>query len=319
MIITRTPFRISFVGGGSDFKEYYQEEPGAVISVSIDKYIFLSMHPLFNKNGYFLKYSTNEFVDSPDQIQHSIIREIFTQYKIKGVDFNSSSDVPAGTGLGSSSSFTVGLLNLCYTYKNKVRSKADLAREACSIEIDKLSAPIGKQDQYAVSFGGLNFIKFNSDETVQVKKIVMDTFIEADLEASLMLFYLGECRSAALTLTEQKQNVEKNRPTLRKMVKLAGTLYQELNNGQIDCMGATLHENWMYKKELASNISNPTVDLIYETAKKHGAAGGKLLGAGSTGFLLLSVPPEKQKKMQKVLGLYRLPFTFDYEGTTVIY
>jgi D-glycero-alpha-D-manno-heptose-7-phosphate kinase len=319
MIITRTPFRISFAGGGSDFKEYYQEDIGAVVSATIDKYIFLSMHPLFHKTGYFLKYSHNEIVEDVDLIQHPIIRNIFTKHNIMGVDFNSSSDVPAGTGLGSSSSFTVGLLNLCTTYNNQFCSEALLAEQACKVEIEELQSPIGKQDQYAAAFGGLNFIKFNADESVTVKKLHMKLNDYTQFEKTLLLLYLGYQRVAGEILTEQKRNVEQNRPTLRKMVQLAYDLQVELLSGNLRNIGEILTAGWLYKKELASTITNSTIDEALDAAKNHGALGGKLLGAGSTGFLLLVVPNDRRQEVKHALGLYELPFRFDNSGTTVIY
>ena len=319
MIITRTPFRISFVGGGSDFKEYYQKEPGAVVSTTIDKYIFLSMHPLFNRSGYFLKYSDNELIEKAWQIKHPIIRELFTLHRIVGVDFNSSSDIPAGTGLGSSSAFTTGLVNLCYSYKHSFISREDIARQACWVEIEKLHAPIGKQDQYATAVGGLNFIQFNADDSVIVEKLSLSSEIQAKLEESLMLFYLGDSRPASSILVEQKNNIDQNFITLQKMVTLTKSLRDALKNNDIDDFGEILHTNWMYKKELASNITNPTIDQLYYSAIKNGAEGGKLLGAGGTGFLLLFVPHTNQDRVRKVLQLYELPFRFDNSGTTVVY
>lgn len=319
MIITRTPFRISFAGGGSDFREYYRQEGGAVLSVTIDKYVYLSMHPLFHQTGYFLKYSHSEMVDEVSHIQHPIIKTVFSKHGIVGVDFNSSSDVPAGTGLGSSSSFTVGLINLCYSYNNQFRNEMSLAKEACEVELDDLNSPIGKQDQYAAAVGGLNFIRFNQDDSVTIEKIHMKLNEFDLLGKSLMLFYLGGTRSATFTLQEQTSNIEKNRPTLRKMVDLAGTLRDELKSNRLENVGPILNANWQYKRELASTITNSMVDEIYAMALWKGASGGKLLGAGSTGFLLLVVPPEQQQDIRQTLELYELPFTFDNSGTTVIY
>lgn len=322
MIITRTPFRISFAGGGSDFQEYYKEEPGAVVSVTIDKYVYLSMHPLFHRDGYFLKYSSNEMCGDVDLIRHPIIREVFTRQGIHGVDFNSSSDVPAGTGLGSSSSFTVGLLNLCYSYRGLFRNEKELAKEACDIEIDTLQSPIGKQDQYASAFGGLNFISFHPDESVKVEKIHMNINEESEFEQSLMLFYLGYSRPAATILTEQKANSKRNRLTLHKMVELAHILRQELKASNIDNIGEILHANWEYKKELANNITNDKINSTYQLARNAGATGGKLLGAGGTGFILLYVPKNKRANIQKAMNLLNMSefsFRFENSGTSVIY
>jgi D-glycero-alpha-D-manno-heptose-7-phosphate kinase len=320
MIISRTPFRISFVGGGTDFQEFYHEEPGAVISATINKYVFLSMHPLFNNNGYHLKYFDNEVIGTFDvaKINHPIIREVFSRYRIFGVDFNSSSDVPSGTGLGSSSSFTTGLINLCAHYKGMPCNYLDIAQEACDVEINVLGSPIGKQDQYAAAIGGVNFLKFNADESVWCENIILSAEKRTALENSLMLFYIGNPRRSDSILAEQKKRITANRAVLRKMVQLAETLRDELNGGCIDNVGKILHENWMYKKELSSNVTSPAIDFLYQKAMENGAEGGKLLGAGSGGFLLLFVPEEKAK-LRSALQLYELPFKFEDVGTKIIY
>lgn len=317
MIISRTPFRISFAGGGSDFREFYQEEPGCVVSSTINKYIYLSMHPLFNNNGYHLKYFQNEFVKNVDEIRHPIIKEVFKAYKIKGVDFNSSSDVPSGTGLGSSSSFTVGLINLCSSYKRKEHLQVLYAGMACQIEIDILKAPIGKQDQYASACGGLNFVQFNPDERVRVEGLRLSKAKKKQLEKSLVLFYLGGQRMAGSVLENQKNNININRPILRKMCKLAEDLRDDLNKDCIDNFGQILHEGWMYKKELSFNISNGNIDYWYEQGLKAGAMGGKLLGGGSTGFMLFFAPDAD--KLRASLKLLELPFNFENTGTQIIY
>lgn len=319
MIIARTPFRISFTGGSSDIRSFYQHEPGAVVSATINKYVYLSMHPLFNNSGYFLKYSQHEIVDSADKIKHPIIRNVFIRYGIAGVDFNSSSDVPSGTGLGSSSSFTTGLINLCNAYGDRFLSKEAIAKEACHIEIDVLKSPIGKQDQYAAAVGGMNYIQFNPDESVVIEKLRLPREIFHKLERSLLLFWLGDTRTAALVLSGQTKRTKENFPIIKKMADLAGTMRDELKAGNIEDFGKILHDNWTYKKELAKGITNPSVDYYYDLALRNGAEGGKLTGAGSTGFLLLFVPPNKQERVKKILGLYELPFGFDYSGTTIIY
>jgi D-glycero-alpha-D-manno-heptose-7-phosphate kinase len=319
MRIARTSFRISFTGGGSDIKEYYEREPGAVLSATIDKYIYLSMHPSFNSNEFHLKYSDNEMVYSLEMIKHPIIKQVFSDYLIEGVDFNSSADVPSGTGLGSSSSFTVGLINLCNAYKNIFISKEDIAKEACDIEIKKLKAPIGKQDQYAAAYGGMNFIKFNTDGSVCVEKIRLSEKKKTDLENSLMLFYTAGSRMAASVLGKQCQKSGENFRTLKKMANLSNTLLHELKNDSIADFGKILNENWQYKKELADNITNPAIDNYYNIAMNNGCQGGKLLGAGSCGFLLLFVPKHRQEQIRRLLGLYQMPFKFEDSGTTIIY
>ncbi len=322
MVISKTPFRISFVGGGSDLPSYYLNHGGAVISTSIDKYIYLSMHSYFVENKYFLKYSKNEQVDTIDEIKHPIIREVFKHFDIKGVDFNSSADLPSGTGMGSSSSFTAGLINLCSTYKGMYMSREDIADLACKIEIDILKEPIGKQDQYACALGGLNFIEFHKDNSVNVERIHLGVEKSRMISQNLLLFYLGNVRSASSVLSEQKKNIEdgfKNE-NITKMVKLAHLLKAEILRGEIDSLGEILHTGWILKKELASSISNQSIDYYYDAALKAGAMGGKLLGAGGGGFLLFYVKPEKHMAVKNALkDLTFTEFNFDISGTNIIY
>lgn len=323
MIITRTPFRISFAGGGSDLASYYEKYGGAVVSTTIDKYMYLSMHQYFFKNGFLLKYSQTENVNHLKDIKHNIIREVFKIYKIKGVDFNSSADIPSGTGLGSSSAFTSGLINLCNAYNETYKNKEEIAQEACHIEIDLLKEPIGKQDQYACACGGLNFIEFDPSGRVNIEKIFLTTKGYNKLEKNLLLFYTGQTRAASSILNDQKKNTinnNKNIENLHKMVTLAKELKNELLNDNIDAMGEILHKGWLYKKELASGISNKFIDLHYEKAIRNGALGGKILGAGGGGFLLFYVPENKHQKVRQALkDLKELEFRFDNKGTNIIY
>jgi D-glycero-alpha-D-manno-heptose-7-phosphate kinase len=321
MIVTKTPFRISFAGGGTDFAEFYHQFPGCIVSATIDKYIYLSMHPLFNNKGYHLKYFKNELCDSIDKIQHPIIKEVFQRYKIAGVDFNSSSDVPSGTGLGSSSSFTVGLINLCRCLNWKLtpeKFRLLIAEEACKIEIDILKAPIGKQDQYASSMGGLNFIKFHPDEWVDVEKINLSETKLKQLQDSLILFYLGGTREVKTVLSNQKDRISENIEKLKRLAGLAETLKDELNNDSIDHFGEILHEGWMIKRELSYNISNGDVDYWYNEGLKSGAKGGKLLGGGSTGFMLFYASNGAKEILRANLRLLELPFKFENTGTTCL-
>ncbi len=323
MIISRTPFRISFAGGGSDLKEYYQQHGGSVLSVTIDKYVYLSMHPYFNEDKYLLKYSSIELVEKTEEIKHRIIKQVFTDYGIRGVDFNSSADIPSGTGLGSSSAFTSGLINLCNAYLGKYISKEIIAQQACNTEIQKLGEPIGKQDQYACAIGGLNFIEFNENDTVSIEKVKMLPESYQQLEQNLMMFYLGVTRKASDILTEQKHNTSSDQrkvENLHKMVQLSKELKKELVSNNIDAMGDILHQGWMYKKELASNISNGGIDQYYDLAIRAGAKGGKLLGAGGGGFLLFYVPVDRQHEVRVALAeLSELKFEFDNTGTKIIF
>lgn len=323
MIITRTPFRISFAGGGSDLKNYYEKFGGSVLSVSINKYIYLSMHPYFDEESYLLKYSKTEQAKSINEIQHPIIKAVFSRYGIKGIDFNSSADIPSGTGLASSSAFTVGLINLCNVFTDRYMNREDIAKEACKIEIEDLKEPIGKQDQYACACGGLNFISFHKCGSVDVEKLYLQNDTYHVLEKNLLMFYTGQTRSAGSILTEQKKNTTNNEAkikNLHKMVQLSKDLKAELLTGNTTAMGEILHAGWMYKKELANGISNPYIDNNYETALKNGATGGKLLGAGGGGFLLFYVEEQHRNRVRRALShLKEIDFKFDNKGTQVIY
>ena len=320
MIITRTPFRVSFAGGGSDLREFYSKNGyGAVVSAAINKYMYIVIHPYFH-DKIRLKYSKTEDVENINDIQHPIVRECLRKVKLEtGVEIASFADVPAGTGLGSSSAFTVGLLNALYAYKGKVVPKERLAAEACEIEIDILKEPIGKQDQYAVAYGDINYIKFHKNETVDVSPIALTEPARKRLEDRLCLYYIGGKRKASDILKEQKRNMldDEKSQNLRKMVMLADELKGMLHNEDIDSLGGLLHKGWLYKKELARGISNKDIDALYDKAIEHGASGGKLLGAGGTGFLL--VYTDKHGSLKKHLGCKTLPFNIDREGTKIIF
>lgn len=320
MILTRTPFRVSFAGGGSDLREFYSVNGhGAVVSAAICKYMYIVIHPYFH-DKIRLKYSKTEDVENIEDIEHPIIRECLKKVDIgSGLEIASFADVPAGTGLGSSSSFTVGLLNALYAYKGMVASKERLASEACEIEIDILGEPIGKQDQYAAAYGGINHIRFNRDESVNVTPVMLAEKERERLEGSLCLYYSGCGRRSSDILREQKENMtlDSMLRNLKKMVELADTFRDSLNEGNVDMTGELLHRGWLYKKELASGISNGLIDEMYEKAIKNGAKGGKLLGAGSSGFLL--VYAEDHDALRGHLGCRVLPFRIDREGTKIIF
>jgi len=321
MIITKTPFRVSFCGGGSDMANFYEKYGGCVLSTSINKYCYISIHPYFNENQTLLKYSENELVDSPDQIKHRIFRQVLTDMGIHGVEISSTADIPGGTGLGSSSTFTVGLLNTLNCYKGKFVSKDKLAKLACEVEIEKLGNPIGKQDQYGAALGGLNFIKFNQDGSVSHEPILMEGKTYKKLQKNLLMFYTGTTRSANTILAEQTKNItsDDKARNLLKMCGLAKDMKVALENNDISSFGKILDEGWQLKKELASGIANPAIDEAYEIAMKNGALGGKLLGAGGGGFLLFYCEEEKQDKLKKAIGLRELDFSFERDGTSVIY
>jgi hypothetical protein len=321
MIITKTPFRVSFCGGGSDMANFYEKYGGCVLSTSINKYCYISIHPYFNENQTLLKYSENELVDSPDQIKHRIFRQVLTDMGVHGVEISSTADIPGGTGLGSSSTFTVGLLNTLNCYNGKFVSKDKLAKLACEVEIEKLGNPIGKQDQYGAALGGLNFIKFNQDGSVSHEPILMEGKTYKELQKNLLMFYTGTTRSANTILAEQTKNItsEDKAKNLLKMCGLAKDMKVALENNDISSFGRILDEGWQLKKELASGIANPAIDEAYEIAMKNGALGGKLLGAGGGGFLLFYCEEEKQDKLKKAIGLRELDFSFERDGTSVIY
>ena len=321
MIITKTPFRVSFCGGGSDMANFYEKYGGCVLSTSINKYCYISIHPYFNENQTLLKYSENELVDSPDQIRHRIFRQVLTDMGIHGVEISSTADIPGGTGLGSSSTFTVGLLNTLNCYNGKFVSKDKLAKLACEVEIEKLGNPIGKQDQYGAALGGLNFIKFNQDGSVSHEPILMEGKTYKELQKNLLMFYTGTTRSANTILAEQTKNItsEDKARNLLKMCELAKDMKIALENNDISSFGKILDEGWQLKKELASGIANPAIDEAYEIAMKNGALGGKLLGAGGGGFLLFYCEEEKQEQLKKAIGLKELDFSFERDGTSVIY
>lgn len=322
MIISRTPFRISFAGGGSDLQSYYSRFGGAVVSTTIDKYTYLSIHKYFIDNKILLKYSSIELANNYNEIKHPLIREIFKYFDINGVDFSSSADIPSGTGLASSSAFCAGLINLCAAYKGQYISKFDIAEIACDIEIDKLNEPIGKQDQFACSVGGLNLIEFHSDNKVHIEKIPLHAHKLEALQGNLLMFYLGKTRLASSILSEQKSNIENDKKieNLHKMVQLAYNIKDELCKQNIHSMGEILHTGWMYKKELAKGISDNYINYNYDLAIKSGALGGKLLGAGGGGFLLFYVEADKQLQVKKALShLVEIPFCFDNTGTSIIF
>jgi D-glycero-alpha-D-manno-heptose-7-phosphate kinase len=322
MIISKTPFRISFAGGGSDLPAFYQKERGAVLSTTIDKYIYLAIHPFFDQKKIQLKYSKTELVSNVEEIIHPIFKTILSMYGMTGVDVNSIADVPSGTGLGSSSSFTVGLLNVINAYRNKSVSAEVLALKASHIEIDLLKSPIGKQDQYAAAYGGLNLISFFPDETVSIEKIIMDPKKKRELDNNLILIYTGDVRSANTILKQQNLAISEKYKfeAQKRMVQLAVDLKESLEMNDIDNFGRILHEGWLLKKSLLKSISNTIIDDLYEKGIKSGALGGKLLGAGGGGFVLFYCPVEKQENFRMNMnGFTELAFRFENEGSKIIY
>lgn len=322
MIISRTPLRISFAGGGSDLPSYYLKHGGAVLSTTIDKYIYIAVHRYFSSNQSLLKYSQTELVNNNDEIQHPLFRECMKLVDVTGLDISSMADVPAGTGLGSSSAFAVSLLNVLHAYKHEAVSAEYLASTACDIEINRLGDPIGKQDQYAAAYGGLNFIRFNYDGSVNVEKVVMDPAVKVQLERNLIMLYTGTKHSASAILKEQGKEMQRldKQQVMHKMVDMAYELKDVLEHNQIDDFGRILNEGWLLKRSLANSISNPLVDNLYEQGMEAGALGGKLLGAGCAGFVLFYCPEDKQESFRKQMSGYtEMPFKFENYGSKIIY
>jgi len=324
LIISRTPLRISFAGGGSDLAAFYRQEPGAVISMTIDKYIYITVNAKFD-HQIRASYSVTEIVERVEDLKHQLIRESLKLVgQTRGVEITSISDIPSqGTGLGSSSSYTVGLLNALYAFRGKFAGAERLAREACMIEIERCSAPIGKQDQYIAAYGGLQFIQFNPDETVFVDPVICRPQTRQLLQERLLMLYTGITRQTGDVLREQQANTERDaakRRSVRRLVALAHDLRATLQHDELDRFGEVLHEGWMRKRELATGISNPHIDDWYERGRAAGAVGGKILGAGGGGFLLLYAPVERHAAILAALPeLQHTRVQFEPQGSKIIY
>ncbi len=323
MIITRTPFRVSFVGGGSDLASFYHRHEGCVLSTTINKYMYVVIHPTFNRDETIVKYNKTEIVRNCREIQHPIARQLLLDHKIDGVEIVSTADIPSGTGLSTSSAYTVGLIHALYAYQGKYCSQERIAREACETEIDKLGEPIGKQDQYGTALGGLKFIRFREDDSVEVEPLMLRSSLREALDENLLLFYTGMTHSAGEILREQSANVTSAEDKFRNLVKmteLAYELREVLIKENLDRFGEILHENWQLKRQLAGKVSNSIIDKYYDLALSNGALGGKLLGAGGGGFLLFYCPKENQPRLRSALyDLVELPFRMEQSGTKVIY
>lgn len=324
MIITRTPFRVSFFGGGSDMPAFYRREPGAVLSVTIDRYMYVSAHPYFDRKSFHVKYSKAELVETRSAIEHPIVRRVCERLGIEGgIEIVSTADVPSGTGLGSSSAFTVGLLHLLYTYEGRHVPVSRLAHEACEVEIEDLGAPIGKQDQYASAHGGLNFIQFFPDEKVDVEPVPIRREPRLALESSLLMFYTGDQRSASKVLAEQQKVIASDESKfrgLKRMTEMAHEARVAIIDADIESFGRLLGEAWRIKREQAASITNPVIDAMYAKALDAGAWGGKLLGAGGGGFLLVAAPEDRHEAIRTALsGALELRVRFDLRGTKIVY
>lgn len=320
MIVTRTPFRVSFCGGGTDMPNHFKNNGGCVVSTSIDKYAYITIAKSFHQNLAILKYSTVETVDDLDFIRHPIFREVLQKYDVIGTEITSTSNIPSGTGLGSSSTFSVGLINAIRTMKGLPVTKQILAEEACDVEINRLEGPIGKQDQYAAAYGGLNFIKFNKNDSVEIEPITLTKDEKKKMSDNLLMFYLGGTRSASKVLKQYNDNTPEIALKKNELSYLAVKLKNELNSGNIDYLGKSLDDSWKVKKTLSDDVSNSTINKVYEIAMNNGASGGKLLGAGGNGFMLFYVEKDNQKSVRDALSQYReMIFDFDETGSEVVF
>lgn len=323
MIISRTPFRISFFGGGTDFPDFYRQHGGAVLLTTIDKYCYLSVHELspFFRYRFRAGYARTELVNTPSEFQHPLIRECLLMLGIEtGLEIIHIADLPGRTGLGTSSSFTVGLLHALHRWRGESPTPEQLAREAITVERERVKDPGGHQDQYAAAFGGFLRIDFHRDGRVAVRPVPVAHDTAAELEQRLLLFYLGTEQSAQHILQQQTGNIRRNRETLIHMLKMVDTAESLLRRGDLDGFGDLLHETWTAKKSLARGISNSAIDQAYQAAREAGARGGKILGAGGRGFLLLYVRAEDQQRVRSRLN--RLPevdFHLSSSGSTIIF
>ena len=323
MIVSKTPLRMSFVGGGSDLPAYYREEEGAVLSTSIDKYMYICVNKKFD-GRIRISYTRTEDVEHRLQVEHPLVREALDLVGIDGgVEIASMADIPSkGSGLGSSSTYTVGLLNALYAYRNKFVSKEKLAIQACEIEITRCGEPIGKQDQYAAAYGGINLIRFQSDDSVSVEPVICKPSLLKEMEDSTLVFFTGRTRSASAVLANQSQAMQaaNSRALMRRMVQLAFEMKEQLESGTLDHIGELLDENWRLKAQLTSGITDPQIDAWYAKGLANGALGGKLLGAGNGGFMMFYAPKDRHKQISMALAdLEPVRFQFDRTGAQIVF
>lgn len=321
MVISQTPLRISICGGGTDLRDYYSNFGGFVVSSAIDKYVFVIVKERFDDLIY-VNYTKKEIVNSFDELEHELVREAAKITGLsKGVEITMLADIPSeGSGLGSSSSLTVGLLNAFYNYMGQQTTAEQLAREACRIEIDILKKPIGKQDQYIAAYGGLSTFTFNPDDTVFYEPVEIMNGLKRKLGANLILFFTNVTRKSSKILAEQKNNIQSTLEYHHKIKQLASDAVSALREGQIDKIGKLLNENWILKKNLASTISNPEIDQMHQRAMEGGAIGGKISGAGGGGFLLTYCKRENQDLFREAMSAYKeMPFMLEPFGSKIIF
>jgi D-glycero-alpha-D-manno-heptose-7-phosphate kinase len=321
MIITRTPLRVGLVGGGTDLPDYYREHGGRVLNAAIDKYVYVVVKQRFDDDIY-VNYSSKEIVSRVEDLQHELVREALHMTGIRGgVEITTLSDIPSsgGSGLGSSSAVTVGLLQALFTYQGRQLTAEELADRACAIEIDRCRKPIGKQDQYAAAYGGVCDIRFGPGDGVVVDQLALTPQIRRKVQEELLLFFTGVTRSANSILSEQTANIADRLPQLHQLRDLAGDAATGLRDGDVDALGVAMNKSWAAKRELASGVSTSQIDEAVEAAISAGATGAKVTGAGGGGFLLLVCPLENQRRVREQLAhLRELPISIEPFGSRVI-
>jgi D-glycero-alpha-D-manno-heptose-7-phosphate kinase len=326
MIITRTPFRMTLGGGGTDLPSFYQQHGGFILAVAIDKYMYLNVNTPIVDDKIRVRYTNSEMVDHLDEVKHTLAREALRHFGItRGIEIVSIADIPAGTGLGSSSSYLVGLLNAMHTLLQDQATPHKLAEEACYIELDILKKPIGKQDQYMAAFGGLTALDISPSGQVHVTRMGLDVDLLESLESNILMFYTNEMRDATSILKKQDEATRTNDravvSSLREIKDIGVEISGAICKGNLRRFGELLDLHWQSKKQLAEGISNPMIDAWYDLAKQNGAIGGKISGAGGGGFLLLYCEENKKqlREAMRTAGLRELKFRFDFEGSKVVF
>ena len=326
MIITRTPFRVTLGGGGTDLPSFYREHGGFILAVSIDKYMYLNVNTPIVDDKIRVKYNQSEQVDHVDDVQHTLARESLRYFNVaRGIEVVSIADIPAGTGLGSSSAYLVGLLNALHALTQNPVGPERLAEEACHIELDILKKPIGKQDQYMAAVGGLTALDIARDGEVQVTRLGLDIEILEALENNILMFYTHDMRDATTILSKQDSAAQRNDPTvvssLQDIKEIGMEICSTIVAGNLRRFGELMDVHWQLKKRLSEGITNPQIDTWYELAKRNGAIGGKISGAGGGGFLMFYCEDGKQRlrEAMRQAGLRELNFRFDFEGSKVVF
>ena len=325
MIVSRTPLRLPLGGGGTDLPSYYSKFGGSLVSVAINKYVYVILNKNFDKS-IKASYRKIEVAEKLDDIEHPLVRECLRLMGIhEGVEIFSMADAPGNTGLGSSSAYCVGLLNDLYAYKRKAASPQVLAEEACKIEIEILKEPIGKQDQYMAAFGGLTKIDIEKEGKVTVSSPMLSQDSFEKLENNLLMFYTGFQRSASEVLKDQNEATKKDESAvvenLHRIKEIGAKICSSLEEGRVDDIGPLFHQHWMAKRKLSAKVSNPSIDALYETGMRNGATGGKLIGAGGGGFIVFYCPESKAKLRQAMAAANapEFPFKFDFEGSKIVF